>query len=49
MNFTYQDVKGMTREDRLAFYELFKKEAEKQQEIAQKDNASNFYLRIKEV
>jgi hypothetical protein len=24
-------------------------EAEKQQEIAQKDNASNFYLRIKEV
>tara|TARA_R100000008_G_C3495429_1_gene120877 strand:- start:183 stop:311 length:129 start_codon:yes stop_codon:yes gene_type:complete len=33
MNFTYQDVKGMTREDRLAFYEIFKKEAEKQQEI----------------
>jgi len=39
MNFTYEDVRGMTREDRLAFHELFKKESEKQQEI--RDQALN--------
>ena len=33
MNFSYSDVTKMTRGDRLAFYKIFKKEAEKQEEI----------------
>ena len=33
MNFSYSDVLKLTKVDRLAFFEIYKKEAEKQEEI----------------
>lgn len=43
-DYTLEELKDMCDD-----YCKLANEAEKQQEIAQKDNASNFYLRIKEV